>query len=102
MLGLPTIEFGSELGRDRQRLLRRILGDAIPEVLDELEAFRDGKPAERRKVDGGTGHRAKSWTGDGCPQAEVYRWLTPKFTCGAPAVQPSGADHRYELASPET
>src|SRR5688572_15512616 len=57
------VQFLSEFRGDRKWLLRRILGDTVPEVFDQLKPLRDRQLAEF--VDGfaGVGHGADSAPG---------------------------------------
>jgi hypothetical protein len=59
MLVEAPIEFSGEFGRERDRLVRRLRGDRVPEVLDELQALRDGQLPQVVKVDGTFSHGGK-------------------------------------------
>lgn len=50
------IQFGGQLGRQRQGFIERVFGDCIPQVLDELQTFRDRHLSEFVEVDRTLGH----------------------------------------------
>lgn len=65
MLCQPAIELSRELGRDRERLIGRIVGDRVPEVLHQLPAFGDTQPPERLEIERRARHIMKSRIDEG-------------------------------------
>jgi hypothetical protein len=50
------VEFRREFRCDGERCVRTILGNGVPEVLDELEALGDAQAAQGFEVKRGAGH----------------------------------------------
>jgi hypothetical protein len=69
VFGEAPLEFRREFGRDWQRLVRTVLGDGVPEVLDELEALGDSQATQRFEVERRASHAGESENGGGRPQA---------------------------------
>src|SRR5689334_23923879 len=69
VFGEAPVKLGGEFGRDGECLVRTVLGDGVPEVLDELQALGDAEAAQGFEVERGAGHATQSENGGGGPQA---------------------------------
>ncbi len=59
MLGETAIEFRGEFRRERQRVVRCLISDRVPEIFDELKSLGDGELTELIEIDGALSHDGK-------------------------------------------
>jgi hypothetical protein len=59
MLRETAIEFRGEFRRERQRVVRCLISDRVPEIFDELKSLGDGELTELIEIDGALSHEGK-------------------------------------------